>query len=330
MRCATFFFMLLCGCTFDKQWEESDDPDLNVDLPDPEDTGDSGDDPEDSGTDSGDSGDTDDEPEDLDGDGFTVDQGDCDDDDPDVNPGADEIPYDGKDNDCDPSTRDDDIDEDGFGIEDDCDDDDDDVNPDTEEEAYDGKDNDCDPSTRDDDIDEDGFGIEDDCNDNDSYINPDMPDDQCDGTDDNCDGSPDNEWEGDFLEPNDLSPVDFGELEESEEIPLEAYISPEYDIDSYMVFIDDGWGPDFGLDVILETVPSSLDLAIVIDFVDEDGVQHNSVAEVDEGGLGEGESLSYGSLFSDSTGWYIIHIYANAGSSCTDPYTLRLIETGLL
>ena len=49
---------------------------------------------------------------DNDGDGFTEDI-DCDDDNPGVNPGADEIPNDGINNDCDENTKDDDGDQDG-------------------------------------------------------------------------------------------------------------------------------------------------------------------------------------------------------------------------
>jgi hypothetical protein len=59
---------------------------------------------------------------DRDGDGFSLSTGDCDEADATVNPGALEVPYDGVDNDCDETTLDDDLDEDGFLFADDCDD----------------------------------------------------------------------------------------------------------------------------------------------------------------------------------------------------------------
>ncbi len=78
---------------------------------------------------------------DLDDDGFTVEQGDCDDDNPAIHPNATEI-EDGIDNDCDGFT-DDDYDGDGFGIADDCNDEDRYVNPGAAEACNDGIDNNC-------------------------------------------------------------------------------------------------------------------------------------------------------------------------------------------
>jgi len=80
--------------------------------------------------------------DDQDGDGFTVDDGDCDDTDPQVNPAAAEVYYSGIDEDCDPSTDDTDQDADGYAVWADCDDTDAAINPDAEE-LCDGVDNDC-------------------------------------------------------------------------------------------------------------------------------------------------------------------------------------------
>jgi len=80
--------------------------------------------------------------DDVDQDGYTSDE-DCDDADPNVNPGEIEEPYNGIDDDCDESTLDDDLDGDGFVLEDDCDDLDPNVNPDAEEIIGNGIDDDC-------------------------------------------------------------------------------------------------------------------------------------------------------------------------------------------
>ncbi len=59
-------------------------------------------------------------------------------------PSQPEIPYNGIDDDCDPFSRDDDLDEDGFLAVDDCDDEDPNINPDAEEIVNNGVDEDCD------------------------------------------------------------------------------------------------------------------------------------------------------------------------------------------
>lgn len=61
---------------------------------------------------------------------------------PDVNPV--EVPYNGLDDDCDPETLDDDLDQDGFLLIDDCDDTNPDINPDATEIPNNGIDEDCD------------------------------------------------------------------------------------------------------------------------------------------------------------------------------------------
>ncbi|MHC4278190.1 MAG: RCC1 domain-containing protein, partial [Planctomycetota bacterium] len=80
--------------------------------------------------------------------GYVSDGTDCNDADASVNPGATEVPYNGKDDDCDPLTKDDDLDGDGYIAADECDDADASVNPGATEVPYNGKDDDCDPLTK--------------------------------------------------------------------------------------------------------------------------------------------------------------------------------------
>ena len=80
---------------------------------------------------------------DCDGDGYTTEDGDCDDDDDSVHPEADETPYDGIDQDCDGSDLLD-VDGDGWTHDLDCDDEDGAIHPDQTEDGFNEVDDDCD------------------------------------------------------------------------------------------------------------------------------------------------------------------------------------------
>ncbi len=133
---------------------------------------------------------------DSDGDGY-VDSEDCDPDDPAINGGADEVWYDGIDQDCDGLS---DYDQDADGHDDatyggdDCNDTDASVNPSAAETWYDGVDGDCDSRS---DYDQDGDGYDaasyggSDCNDTDATVSPGVFETEGNGVDDDCDGEVD-------------------------------------------------------------------------------------------------------------------------------------------
>ncbi|MCP5003613.1 MAG: PASTA domain-containing protein, partial [Planctomycetes bacterium] len=121
--------------------------------------------------------------------GYVTDTTDCNDNDGSVNPGATETPYNGKDDDCDPATLDDDLDNDGYGIATDCNDNDDSIYQGATETPYDGIDQDCDGSDLVD-VDGDGHVAEqaggNDCDDSDAAVNPGVTEAPYNGKDDDC------------------------------------------------------------------------------------------------------------------------------------------------
>ncbi len=124
--------------------------------------------------------------------GFVLDATDCDDGTSLANPGRDEVPYNGLDDDCDTATRDDDLDNDGALVAVDCNDLDPRVRPGATE-VPNGIDDDCDglvdEGTNRFDADGDGFTpAGGDCNDGDPQIRPGAPE-RPNGLDDDCDGT---------------------------------------------------------------------------------------------------------------------------------------------
>lgn len=131
--------------------------------------------------------------------GAVSDATDCNDASAAIFPGAQEVWYDGIDQDC--RGQDDEFDADGDfhdaePIGRDCDDADAAVHPDALDTWYDGVDQDCDGAD-DFDADADGFVAEDECDDTDAAVHPDAPETWYDGVDQDCDGADDFDADGD-------------------------------------------------------------------------------------------------------------------------------------
>jgi hypothetical protein len=155
---------------------------------------------------------------DLDGDGWSFLDGDCDDGDPTVNPGIEEIWYDGIDSNCD-GLSDFDQDGDGFDSSDyggvDCKDEMADVYPGALDIWYDGLDQNCD-GLSDFDQDQDGFDSDafggSDCDDEDAAVSPAELDPWYDGLDQNCDGLSDFDQDQDGFDSRSFGGLDCNDL----------------------------------------------------------------------------------------------------------------------
>ena len=257
---------------------------------------------------------------DRDGDGFYDDEGgsplnpaledwmDCDDEDPAINPYAEEIMDDGIDQDCNGedftglcdnscATANNAICEDGgsYSTDDTC--------------ALGTDCSDCGARI---DMDGDGYDSEEDCDDNDPTYHPGI-EDICNGIDDNCNGLIDEDNNDD--EPNDASTPEYiGTLEDGARIGV-GYLSTG-DLDAFTFDVYDGWttAPDFQCDI---EAPADMDIFITL--YDPDG----AVIETNTTGLG-GE----GSVFFDpswninnNSGIYMVTVELQDGGSC-DQYVV--------
>ncbi len=226
---------------------------------------------------------------DEDNDGFFSDV-DCDDNDPNVNPCAWEIPYNNMDDDCDPTTLDYiDEDEDGYASDVDCNDRRYYVNPGATEIPNNGIDDDCNPATLDNpDFDGDGFGVEEDCDDNDPAINPCAVEIPYNGVDEDCNpATPDDDLDQDgFLLAEDCDDND--PLIGSSEIPYNGI-----DDDCNPATLDDDLDQDgFGIaEDCDDTDPTvySGDLEIPYNGIDDDCNATTLDDDLDQDGFGIAE-----------------------------------------
>ena len=168
-----------------------------------------------------------------------------------------------------------------------------------------------------------------DCDDNDSSINPGVWSDGCDGEDEDCDGQVDEDFSGDFWEPNDDGYhyyTDLGDIT-GEVYNFEAYINPESDVDAIYYYVEDGWTDNYGVGHTIYA-PATVDIALDLYWLPDDASDWTTVGTVDDSGAGGDETYwHYGGYTSSDSGWFLAAVYSKGGESCTSSYLFEIDAT---
>ena len=276
-----------------------------------------------------------DSPYDKDGDGYfdagnpdcestyDIDKLDCDDNDPDVFPGADEIECDGLDNDCNEDTPDEqDLDEDGYSSCEDCIDNDPEINPSITEITCDGIDNDCDETTLDSfDADNDGYSSCEDCVDNDPEINPGATEIECNGVDDDCN---DETLDGEDLDGDGVSVCE--DCDDSNELNApgreETCDGMDNDCDALIDEIEECEASDYSDTWIITPAVSYACAANIVT------INLNAVEIVDANpvilvsGLSGSQPGSMSGSFTSATDFEATNFISSGGGGCDETYSI--------
>ena len=164
-----------------------------------------------------------------------------------------------------------------------------------------------------------------DCDDQNPYASPGQTTDTCDEIDNDCDGVIDENAVGDALEPNDTSPVDIGEFDAYGNYEIEARINRE-DRDRFLFYIQDAWWDDFGIDLFLQTNATNHDFVLELWLIEDDNGQFVGMLDDSDMQTFGGQERIYfdGYAGVDDSGWYEAVVYKKTDGGCDADYQLSI------
>ncbi len=174
-------------------------------------------------------------------------------------------------------------------------------------------------------IDDDGDGwseMDGDCADDDLTVHPDAAD-VCNAVDDDCDDDVDEDAPPDGYEPNDVTAVSIGGLDDDPELTAVATISGEIDVDRYAFSFSDGSFSLFTVTMTLTGIPDDATWRFTLNRLSSDG---DLPAEQIEQVFGS-DSLSLtleDEVFREDGGTYELVVESISGADCGRSYLVAV------